>query len=49
MKEFNLTVRDQKFEDTCELNFEVRLRDAEKVIERIKLLQAKGIEVNFNL
>lgn len=47
VKGFNLTVVNQKFDTSCELNVEVRTRDVKGLTERIKLLQATGTEVTF--
>jgi len=47
VKDFNLTILTQKFGVICELHLEVKTKDAQNVIEKIKRLNATGTEVRF--
>ena len=47
VKEFDFIIVEQKFEDNCELKFEIKTRDKESVIDKIKLLKATGTEMNL--
>ena len=48
VKEFDLMIVNQKFESTCEVQVEVTNRDSKKVMERITLLQAMGVDVRLS-
>lgn len=45
VKEFDLTILEQKFETACMLQIEVRLRDKQGLLEKIKLLKVTGHDV----
>jgi len=47
VKEFDLDVKDQKFEEECMLQAAYRLRDKEKLFERLTLLQATGVKLRL--
>lgn len=48
VKEFSLAIIDQAFADVCTLRVQVKLRDREKLIERLALLQATGSPLRFS-
>jgi uncharacterized YigZ family protein len=45
VKEYDLTIINQKFETTCDLQFEVALRDYDALLDKIKLLQITGVDM----
>jgi uncharacterized YigZ family protein len=47
VKEFGLSITDQKFDDDCMLCFNLRTRDKYSITERIKLFQAIGINITL--
>jgi uncharacterized YigZ family protein len=47
VKEFDLHIIAQKFEAECELVGHYRLRDKEKLFERMELLIARGVKVRY--
>lgn len=47
VKDYDLEVQSQKFEAGCELIAHYRLRDKEKFLERLKLLVAMKVDVNY--
>lgn len=47
VKEFSLVIVDQAFGHECTLQVEVRLRDREKLLERLALLHATGSSLRF--
>ena len=48
IKELNLVILSQKFDDYCELEIQVNLRDAEKLMEKLSFLQAIGIAIRYS-
>ena len=47
VKEYNLRITAQKFETECELVAEYDLRQAEKLSERLAVMQATGVKLQF--
>jgi uncharacterized YigZ family protein len=48
VKEFSLAIVDQDFKNDCALAVEVKLREKKNTLEKIKLLQAMGHEINLS-
>jgi uncharacterized YigZ family protein len=49
VKEFELNILSQDFNEDCQLKIEVKLRDKPGLLEKIKLLQATGHDITFGL
>lgn len=47
VKEYDLNIQDQKFEEECMLVADYRLRDQEKLLERLTFLQATGVKLRL--
>ncbi len=47
IKEFNLNVIHQTFEDECTARVQFSVRDKERLLEKLKLLQATGTSISF--
>ena len=46
VREFDLVIQSRKFETSCELVVQYKLRDKEKLFERLTLLKAMGAKVD---
>jgi hypothetical protein len=49
VKEFELNILSQDFNEDCQLKIEVKLRDKPGLLEKIKLLQVTGHDITFGL
>ncbi len=49
IKDFDLPLLSQDFESTCVLNTEIKLRDKERFLEKIELLNATGTPIQIKL
>jgi len=49
VKEFDLNILTQTFNEDCQLQIEVRLRDKTGLLEKVKLLQATGHDIRLGL
>ena len=49
VKEFELNILSQDFNEDCQLKIEVKLRDKPGLLEKIKLLQVTGHDIRFGL
>ena len=47
VKEFDLTILGQNFEEGCRMLIESKLRNRDGFIEKIKLLKARGVKVDL--
>ena len=48
VKEFDLNIKSQKFGADCELIADYRLADGEKLFEKLGLMIARGVKLNYN-
>jgi uncharacterized YigZ family protein len=47
VKEFDLDIQSQNFQDDCSLTAEYKLKDRERFIEKLELMKAMGVKVRF--
>jgi hypothetical protein len=47
VKDFDLEIKSQSFQDECELEVEVNMRTFESVLEKINLLSATGSTIRL--
>lgn len=48
VKEFELEIQEQQFDENCRITVAIRLRDEKQLHERLALLKALGHEVNYH-
>jgi uncharacterized YigZ family protein len=47
VKDFDLAIQSQTFQDDCTITADFRLRDREKLLEKLKLMKAMGVKIRF--
>lgn len=49
VKDFDLSVKSQEFESDCMLLADYRLKDRDKLLEKLGLMQSMGVKLNFEM